>query len=183
MSEKNTVVRSMHDLGIAAWFGGSLMGAVGLNGATAKAKDPTERLHLSSVGWARWSPVSAAAISVHGIGGAGLILANRGRVAAQPGAGSNTVVKAGLTVLAAGLTAYSGKLGKTVDEHAAQGGEGATEPGAAASKTLRNAQKQLQVIQWAIPVLTGTILVMGTVQGEQQKPESLVKNQLKRFGR
>jgi hypothetical protein len=182
MSEKNTVIRSMHDVGLATWFGGSLMGAVGLNGATAKAKDPTERLHLSSVGWARWAPVSAAAIAVHGIGGAGLILANRGRVAAQPGAGSNTAVKAGLTVLAAGLTAYSGTLGKTVDEHAAQGGEGATEPHAAASPKLKNAQKQLKVIQWAIPVLTGTLVVLAAVQGEQQKPESLVRNQLKRVG-
>jgi hypothetical protein len=33
MSERNTAVRSLHDLGLAAWFGGSLMGAVGLNGA------------------------------------------------------------------------------------------------------------------------------------------------------
>ena len=60
MSQTNTVIRSMHDTGLAAWFGGSLMGAVGLNGAAAKAKDPTERLELSSLGWARWAPVSAA---------------------------------------------------------------------------------------------------------------------------
>ncbi|MDT5205049.1 MAG: hypothetical protein QOD34_1685, partial [Mycobacterium sp.] len=33
MSTRNTVIRSLHDLGAAAWFGGSLMGAVGLNGA------------------------------------------------------------------------------------------------------------------------------------------------------
>jgi hypothetical protein len=29
----NTLSRSLHDLGLATWFGGSLMGAVGLNGA------------------------------------------------------------------------------------------------------------------------------------------------------
>jgi hypothetical protein len=33
MAQDNTVARSLHDLGLAAWFGGSLMGAVGLNGA------------------------------------------------------------------------------------------------------------------------------------------------------
>ena len=42
MAARNTLVRSLHDLGLAAWFGGTLMGAVGLNGATAKAKDPAE---------------------------------------------------------------------------------------------------------------------------------------------
>ena len=31
MTADNTVSRSLHDLGLAAWFGGSLMGAVGLN--------------------------------------------------------------------------------------------------------------------------------------------------------
>jgi hypothetical protein len=46
------VVRSVHDIGLAAWFGGSLMGAAGLNAAAAAAKDTTERSHLASVGWA-----------------------------------------------------------------------------------------------------------------------------------
>lgn len=36
----NLVVRAAHDLGAAAWFGGSLMGAIGLNGAAAAATDP-----------------------------------------------------------------------------------------------------------------------------------------------
>ncbi|MEU6943126.1 hypothetical protein ABZ943_42090, partial [Streptomyces rubiginosohelvolus] len=33
MTERTTFLRSAHDLGLAAWFGGALMGAVGLNGA------------------------------------------------------------------------------------------------------------------------------------------------------
>ena len=41
MSERNTIVRLMHDLGAAAWFGGSLMGAVGLNGAATPPTPPT----------------------------------------------------------------------------------------------------------------------------------------------
>ena len=35
MAQDNTLARSLHDLGLATWFGGSLMGAVGLNGAAA----------------------------------------------------------------------------------------------------------------------------------------------------
>ena len=53
MSESNIVVRSLHDLSLAAWFGGSLMGATGLNGAASLAKDPAERLELSAKGWAQ----------------------------------------------------------------------------------------------------------------------------------
>ena len=40
---KNTLVCSLHDVGLAAWFGSSLMGAVGVNGAAAAAGDPQER--------------------------------------------------------------------------------------------------------------------------------------------
>lgn len=56
MPERNTVIRSLHDLGLAAWFGGSLMGAVGLNGA---AQDEggvgASRDRISSSGWRKSS--------------------------------------------------------------------------------------------------------------------------------
>lgn len=35
MANTNALARTLHDSGVAAWFGGSLMGAVGLNGAAA----------------------------------------------------------------------------------------------------------------------------------------------------
>ena len=57
MSEKNTLVRSLHDVGLAAWFGSSLMGAVGVNGAAAAAHDPRERMRLAGVGWSKWQPL------------------------------------------------------------------------------------------------------------------------------
>ena len=161
MSEKNTVVRSLHDVGLAAWFGGSLMGAVGLNGAAAPAADPRERLHLSAQGWARWAPVSAAAILANGVGGLGLIGANKTRVASQPGARANTAVKTLVTVAAAGLTAYAGVLGRKVDQQSHEGAPGATEPSPGASDGLAGAQRQLRVVQWAIPAVTGALLVMG----------------------
>lgn len=179
MSEKNTLVRSLHDIGLAAWFGGSLMGAVGLNGAAAQASDPAERLQLSSAGWARWAPVNAAAIAAHVVGGLGLIAANRGRVVAQPGARSNTVVKSVLTVAAVGLTVYSGKLGSEVNEHADEGGEGATEPHDATSPELATAQQRLQIAQWALPAVTGVLVVLGAQQGEQQRPQSLLRARLR----
>lgn len=181
MSEKNTVIRSLHDVGLAAWFGGALMGAVGLNGAAAEAQDPRERLKISSDGWGRWTPVSTAAVAAHLIGGAGLIGANKGRVATQPGARANTVIKTAVTAAAVGLTAWSGYLGRKVKQHEHEGAVGSTEPGAGASKELATAQQQLKIAQWGIPVATGVLLVMGANQGEQQRPVAQVANRLRRL--
>ena len=71
MSERNTVVRSLHDLGLAAWFGGSLAGAVGINGAAADVTEPTQRLRVANAGWGRWSPVNLGAVGAHLVGAPG----------------------------------------------------------------------------------------------------------------
>lgn len=170
----------MHDVGLAAWFGGTLMGAVGLNGGTAAASDPTERLRLSSIGWAKWAPVQLAALAAHGVGGVGLILGNKKRLVDQPEARTNTVVKFTLTVVAASASLYSAFLGTRIAKHAEEGAEGVTEPAATASAELTSTQKQQKVLQWVIPALTGVIIVLGAQQGEQQRP---VAGLLHRFTR
>ncbi len=173
MSERNTLIRSMHDVGLAAWFGGSLMGAVGLNGAASNSQDPPR---LAVDGWGRWAPVNAAAIGVHAIGGAGLIVANRGRVLNQQGAGANTALKLVLTGAAMAATAYSGMLGRRIAQEGdigLVGGEGATEPSPYTPDPAADAQQKLQRLQWAIPALTGALVVLGAQQGEQQKPSQL----------
>lgn len=180
MSQRNTLVRSLHDVGLAAWFGGSLMGAIGLNGAAAEARDPRERTELSSAGWARWAPVNALAIGAHVVGGVGLIGGNKARLAKQPEAQANTTVKAAVTVAAVVVTAYSGVLGAKVAKHAEQGGAGATEPLPGASRKLKRAQRKLRVTQWLIPALTGTLVVLSAQQGEQQRPAAGLLHSLKR---
>lgn len=71
MTTRNTLVRSMHDIGLAVWCGGALMGAVGLNGAANQVTDNNDRGAVASAGWARWASVNAAAIGLHAIGGGG----------------------------------------------------------------------------------------------------------------
>lgn len=170
MSQRNTFIRSLHDVGLAAWFGGSLMGAVGLNGAAAEAKDPTERLRISSLGWARWTPVQLAAIAVHGIGGIGLVVSNKGRLAAQSGVKSNSALKTVITAAAGVASVAGGLAGGAILRHADEGGAGVTEPGSDASDELAAAQRVEKVTQWAIPLLTGVLLVLNAQQGEQQRP-------------
>jgi hypothetical protein len=169
MTGRNTVVRSMHDLGLAAWFGGGLMGVVGLNGGTAKAEDPRERLRLASIGWARWAPVQLAAIAVHGIGGVGLILGNKGRLAGQGEARTNTLVKTLVTGAAGAASVAAGLAGSQILKRSDEGGEGVTEPRPGASDELKAAQRAEKLLQWSIPVLTGVLIVLAAQQGEQQR--------------
>ena len=165
-----TLTRSVHDLTAAAWFGGSLMGAVGLNGAAAEAKDPTERTRLSALGWKKWAPIQAAAIGMHFLAGLALINDNKTRVAEQDGVGRLTVYKTAVTAVAAAVTLYSGLLGGKVEKLAEQGSQGATEPRAGASDELKSAQRQLKILQWSIPALSGAVIVMGAQHGELQRP-------------
>ncbi len=124
----NTLIRSLHDLGAASWFGGSRMGALGVNGATKDISDPTERAQVAASGWARWSPVAAASIGAHLVGGLGLVVANRDRVEKESGVGANTAVKTALTVAAMASTAYSGFLGAQLTKEPNQPSEGAPSP-------------------------------------------------------
>jgi len=174
MSERNTVVRAMHDLGAAAWFGGSLMGAVGVNGAAAAVQQPTDRARVAAVGWGKWAPVNAAAIGAHVIGGSAILYANRGRAAHQSGVTANTVVKLVVTGLALGATVVSGALGAKVAQGQGHPVEGATEPAATTPDDVAAAQKNLKYLQWALPVLTGTLVVLGAQQGEQQRPSQIL---------
>ncbi|MBG6213871.1 hypothetical protein RCH23_001677 [Cryobacterium sp. CAN_C3] len=170
MIHRNTVVRSLHDIGLAAWFGGSLMGAVGLNGAAAKAKSPAERLRLSSIGWARWAPVQLAALAAHGIGGLGLIKGNKMRLIGQEESRTNTTIKTGVTLVALATTAYSGILGKRISDHQGEPTEGVTEPAEESSDALASAQRQQRIFQWLTPALTLVLIVLAAQQGEQQRP-------------
>jgi hypothetical protein len=174
--QRNTLARSLHDVGAATWFGGALMGAVGLNGAAAQAQDPAERTDLAVTGWARWAPVAAAAIGAHLIGGAGLLARNRGRVRVQKGVRANTVAKVALTGAAMATTAYSGYLGRQIAQAREVPTEGATEaaPGAA-SNGLGTALQRQRVLQWATPVLTGAVIVLGAQQGEQQRGDQVLR--------
>ncbi|CAN5554869.1 hypothetical protein BH23ACT6_BH23ACT6_25510 [soil metagenome] len=179
MSERNTLARTAHDLGLAAWFGGSLMGAVGLNGATAQTKSSSETLRLSSLGWGRWAPVNTTAIAVHALGGVGLIAGNADRLKRQDEAQTNTAAKTILTLAAIGLTAYTGSLGKKVYDQQDNPTEGATEPSSTTPDELASAQRQLKYCQWAIPAVTGILVVLGAQQGEQQRPSQQAHGRLR----
>jgi hypothetical protein len=173
MAGSNTISRSLHDIGGAAWFGGSLMGAVGLNGASSEVSDPSQRSRVANAGWSRWTPVNFAAIAAHILGGIGLMRGNKARLTAQQGAGTANAAKLALTGIALGATAYSRILGQKIISAGDVPVEGGTSPSTATPEEVANAQRQLHFMQWVIPAATGGIMAIGSVMGEQQRPRSV----------
>ncbi|HEX2246062.1 MAG TPA: hypothetical protein VHH13_00705 [Arthrobacter sp.] len=179
----NLIARSVHDLTAGAWFGGSLMGAIGLNGATAQAKDPTERARLSSLGWKKWAPVQAGAFGAHLLSGIPLVMKNADRLGSQHGVVRLSVYKAIVTLAGAGVTAYAGLLGRKVEKLSQEGTAGATEPGQTSSDELAQAQRQLKILQWTIPVFAGWVMVLGAKEGEMQRPQNVAQGLRKNLSR
>jgi hypothetical protein len=169
----NLIARSVHDLTAAAWFGGSLMGAIGLNGAAAEARDPAERTRLSSAGWMKWAPIQTAAFASHPVADLAIAWENKERIAKQDGVARDTVIKTAVTLAGAAVTLYAGILGKKVEKLADQGAMGATESKADASDELKSAQDQLKMLQWAIPAFAGAVIFLGAKHGEMQRPKNV----------
>ncbi|WP_406729352.1 hypothetical protein WJ438_39260 [Streptomyces sp. GD-15H] len=179
MSGRNTWIRSLHDVGLAAWFGGSLMGAVGLNGAAravglngaAQEESGTDETssRIASVGWAKWAPVNAAAIGAHLFGGGGLLAVNAHRVATQKGVAASTTAKTVVTAAALAATAYARVLGKKIELASSQDPQD-HEKAAQHPVDINQARRHLAWAQWAVPALTGGLVVLNALHGEQQRP-------------
>jgi hypothetical protein len=183
-----TFARTLHDLGAAAWFGGALMGAVGLQGAAAAMPDDVERVRVADLGWQRWQPWKTAAIATHVIGSLSVLWGNKGRLAGQRGAMATNIAKTGVFVAALGADLYAVSLGRRVAQYQSASGEqspSATDeqaaleasgagPGADAAEALDDTQRRLRAVQWAVAALTGLNIALGAKMGEQQRPSSLI---------
>jgi hypothetical protein len=169
VSERNTFIRALNDVGLAAWFGGSLMGVIGLNGAAEEQGGNLRTARIASDGWARWTPVNAAAIGLHLVGAIGIGAANRKRMVAQRGVGAASVAKTVVTAAALAATAYTRVLGKKIELASSPGREDA-ERADDLPIGVEQAQQQLRVAQWAVPLLTGILEVLNALHGEQQRP-------------
>lgn len=170
MSGRNTWIRSLHDVGLAAWFGGTLMGAVGLNGAARNEGGTDETsARIASSGWAKWAPINAAAVGAHLFGGGGLLAVNAHRVATQKGVAASTTAKTVVTAAALAATAYARVLGKKIELASSQDPE-EHEKTARHLIDIDQARRQLAYVQWAVPALTGCLVVLNALHGEQQRP-------------
>ncbi len=178
----NTASRSLHDVGLAAWFGGTLANAVALNPAAAQAGSPSATGAVANAGWDRWTPVNAAAIGAHLLGSVGQLVDNRDRLTTQQGVATMAMVKTGVTAAALAATGYSRLLGRKISQHHAVPAQDGTTPAATTPADLAGAQKQLTALQWVIPALTGALVVISAFAGEQQRPQHVLAGITRRLG-
>jgi hypothetical protein len=172
---RNTLSRSLHDVGLAAWFGGTLANAVALNAAAAEAGSDSATGAVANAGWNRWTPVNAAAIGAHLVGSVGQLQANKARVAQQQGAAGMSIAKTLLTAAALGVTAYSRVLGKVVSHGGATPSKRGTKPSKRARADIAAAQQRLDQLQWVVPAITGALVVVSSYAGEQQRPSEVLR--------
>lgn len=178
---RDTLSRSLHDVGLAAWFGGTLANAVALNPAASQAGASTDRGAVANAGWDRWTPVNAAAIGAHLAGSVGQLLGNKGRVAGQQGVASMAATKTALTVAALGVTAYSRSLGKKVSQERRMPAASGTQPETGTPPEVASAQSRLRALQWVVPALTGSLIVVSAYAGEQERASEVHAGMLQRL--
>ncbi len=181
MALKNFPSRALHDVGLSAWFGGTLANAVSLNRAAGATDRYSEAGRVANTGWNLWTPVNAAAIGMHLVGAVGLTKGNMGRLVTQKGVLGMSVLKAALTAAALGVTAYSRVLGRRVSEQQDVPIESGTEPTETTPPDVARAQQQLKLLQWAVPALTGAMIVVTAYAGEQQRPSAVKAGVLQRL--
>ena len=181
MAEKSTLARSLHELGLAAWFGGSLMGAIGVNGAAAEVEPKDQRARVANAGWNRWTPVNLAFIGAHLVGSVLLAAGNKGRLSGQKGVAATSACKTVVTAAALGATAYARSLGQKVISAGDVPVEGGTTPATETPSDVATAQRQLNKLQWAIPALTGSLILLDAYMGEQQRPAQVTSGVLGRI--
>lgn len=177
----NTLSRSLHDVGLAAWFGGTLANAVALNPAAGATSNPADAGAVANTGWNRWTPVNGAAIGAHLIGSIGQLAANRDRITAQSGVRAMAITKTAVTAAALAATGWSRIQGRTVAAHREVPVTDGTTAHPETPAPVAAAQKQLAVLQWVIPALTGALVVLSALAGEQQRPAAMGAGLLRRL--
>jgi hypothetical protein len=92
-----------------------------------------------------------------------------------------SLLKTVLTAAALGITAYSRVLGRQVSKQLDVPVESGTEPTDTTPPDVAKAQQQLKALQWAVPAITGVMIVVTAYAGEQQRPTSVKAGILQRL--
>jgi hypothetical protein len=175
------VFHALHDIGLATWFGGSLMGATGLNGAASLLDDPRERARISTRGWSRWAPVNGAGMAAHLVGAAAILVNDWPRVRTQQGVGRSSAIKTGLTAAGLGVGAWSATLNRRMAAAGSVPVAGATEPGAMTPPDVARTQRQLKLVQVLNPLVSGAIVGVTSWQAQQMRSSQVTQGMLRKL--
>ena len=167
MSGYSTLVRATHLVTNAAWFGGSLMGAVALNPAAREGDDSREQAEIADEGWTRWGPVQGAAIGLHLLSGIAILADNRRR--GSPPTGRPRPPSSPRPPSPAPPCWPALRPTGSAPSWATPRRMPTTTPAPRRSRSLASTMRWLQ---WATPATTAGILVLDAFLGEQQRGEA-----------
>lgn len=174
-----TTLRVAQRLSLAAWFGGSWMGAVSLNSATLEVDDHFQRTRVANAGWFRWAPIVALSLATEA-GSAWALgrYGTRGRLApparfVRPAvplprrrraearlAAARVAVTVGALLSTAGTGIWGQRIVRAGDVPVAD----AVTPVEATPAEVAAAQRRLKVGQWLVPACTATMVVLEVLQ-------------------
>jgi len=175
------VLRTLHNAGLAAWTGGSLMGAIGLNGAASALDDPAQRSKAATAGWSRWAPVNAAAIGSHLVGAAGLLVTDWPRVRRQQGVAKSSAIKTVTTGAGLGVAVWSAVLNRSMAKAGAVPVAGATEAALSTPPEVARTLRQLKLVQWLNPAAGLALIAVSDWQSQQQRASEAAKGRARRL--
>jgi len=187
-TDNHFIAQSVHDLGTALWFGGSVMGIAGVNKSGSDLTAGIDKVRVASSAWSRFQPAQFGGIAATLVTGLQLTRSNKQRLALQKGYGTVGTLKAALTVAGAGATAYAAysgaKIGQLAEQAARDGSlevKDATLPSAGTPAEIKKWQARQRVTQAAVPALAGAVIVCNAWLVQSYRVGSTVKGILGRL--
>ena len=188
-TDNHFVAQAVHDLGSALWFGGSVMGAAGVNKSGQQLTQGIDRIRVASSAWGRFAPAQWAGIGATLLAGLRLTQVGGRRLALQQGFGTVGGLKAGFAVAGAaatGFAAYSGsRIGALAEEAEKRGTpvqvKDATLPTDATPPEIARWQQRQRVAQSLVPVLAGANIVCNSWLVQSYRAGSTIKGVVRRL--
>lgn len=186
--DSNVLAQAVHDLGAALWFGGSVMGAAGVNKAGNDLRDEMDKIRVAGSAWQRFAPAQWAGIAAVLLAGARLTQESSSRLAAQHGWARAGGTKAAVAVAGAAATAYAAYSGQKVGQLAEQaqqsgqplGVQDANTPAAQTPPELAMWQQRNRMAQYAVPLLSGANIVLNAYLVQTYRPGAAARGIVRR---
>lgn len=182
--DSHVLAQAVHDLGAALWFGGSVMGAAGVNKSGNELRDGLDKVRVAGSAWQRFAPAQWAGIGAVLVAGARLTAASKGRLATQHGWARAGSTKAAVAVAGAAATAYAAYTGQKVSQLAERHGQvdvqDANTPSSQTPPELAAWQKKQRAAQYLVPVLSGANIVLNSYLVQTYRPGAAARGMLRR---
>ncbi len=178
MNEPSKFGKAAHNLGMSAWFGGTLFGQVSLNPTVSSISDRSERGRVLNEAWARFQavnlPAALSALLGWRLGGV--------RKDAELRAPGLTRAKDVLLGGAAFNTIASAVLGATVASGAQRGFTPVRSGTTPAPDTPPGAARALRLLRFfsngSVALLAASVVVSGLIEASTPKPRGLLSRLL-----